>query len=70
MPTIRGKDVPCTAATIVHEMTHRYAGTDDHEYCNECNDRSCSTGLSAEDALDNADSYFGLVLKLWPMAGI
>jgi Lysine-specific metallo-endopeptidase len=70
MPTIRGKDVPCTAATIVHEMTHRYANTGDHEYCNECNERSCSAALSEEDAYDNADSYFGLVLKLWPLAGL
>lgn len=70
MNLIRGKDVPCTAATIVHEMTHRYADTSDHQYCNECNSRTCSLGLSADDALDNADSYFGLVLKIWGLSGL
>jgi hypothetical protein len=67
MNLIRGKDTACTAATIVHEMTHRYANTSDHEYCNECNDRTCSAKLSEDDALDNADSYFGLVVKVWPL---
>lgn len=60
-------ELNCTAATIVHEMTHRYAGTDDHAYCNDCNDGSCPGSLTADDALDNADSYFGLVYKLYPM---
>jgi Lysine-specific metallo-endopeptidase len=68
MNLIRGKDTACTAATIVHEMTHRYADTSDHEYCNECNSRTCSAALSEEKALDNADSYFGLVLKIWPLS--
>jgi hypothetical protein len=70
MNLVRGKDVPCTAATIVHEMTHRYADTSDHEYCNECNDRTCSSALSEEKALDNADSYFGLVIKIWALSGL
>jgi hypothetical protein len=60
-------DLNCTAATIVHEMTHRYASTWDHAYCNDCDDKSCPATLSADDALNNADSYFGLVYKLYPL---
>jgi hypothetical protein len=57
----------CVASTMVHELSHRYAGTDDHAYCNFCNDESCPSGLTTDDALENADSYSGFAYKLWPM---
>jgi hypothetical protein len=48
------------AEAILHEFTHKYAKTGDPLYCNigcsaEC--CPCGSGLSAKDALDNADSY-------------
>lgn len=49
------------ASVIVHEFSHYYGGTDDEEYCHE---RQCPAGLSADDALDNADSYSGFVYDL------
>ena len=67
MNTVRDKDNACVASTIIHEMSHRYANTDDHAYCNFCNDDNCPQMLSDADALDNADSYSSFAYKLWPM---
>jgi hypothetical protein len=39
------------ALVVLHEATHRYAGTSDHAYFNAV------FSLSTEDALDNADTY-------------
>jgi hypothetical protein len=66
MNTVRDKDNVCVASTIVHEMSHRYAGTDDNAYCNFCDDADCPKELSAEDALENADSFSAFAYKLWP----
>jgi outer membrane protein OmpA-like peptidoglycan-associated protein len=41
------------SATVLHELSHRLDGTDDHAYCK--NPPQCN--LSTEKALDNADAY-------------
>jgi hypothetical protein len=53
----------CVARAIVHEFGHCYAGLADNLYCNigcvggnACNP-TCGAGLSASDAMNNADSY-------------
>ena len=46
-------------------MSHRYAGTEDHAYCNFCDEQECPKELSASDALDNADSFSAFAYKLW-----
>jgi hypothetical protein len=58
----------CLARTIVHEFTHRYAGTDDHGYCKSgCGYSSCPSTMTPDQALENADSYACFVYELWPM---
>jgi hypothetical protein len=58
----------CIARTMVHEMSHYYAGTDDNAYCkSDCGFASCPSSLSADDALNNADSYACLAYELYPM---
>ncbi|MCG8419231.1 MAG: M35 family metallo-endopeptidase [Proteobacteria bacterium] len=48
------------AGTIVHEMSHKYAGTDDNAYHHD----AAYTTLDAKDAINNADSYQWLALDL------
>jgi len=48
------------AGTIVHEMTHKYAGTDDNAY----HYQSTFPTLSVKDAVNNADSYQWFCLDL------
>jgi hypothetical protein len=69
MNHLRGRPNECIARTMVHEMTHYYAGTDDNGYCKTgCEYSSCPDSLSQSDALDNADSYACFAYELWPMA--
>jgi len=65
MNTVSGQDNDCVASTIIHEMSHRYEGTEDHAYCNFCDEQECPKELSASDALDNADSFSAFAYKLW-----
>jgi hypothetical protein len=59
----------CIARTMVHEMSHYYAGTDDNAYCkSDCGFSSCPSSLSAADALENADSFACFAYELYPMA--
>jgi outer membrane protein OmpA-like peptidoglycan-associated protein len=46
-------DMQKISATVLHELSHRLDGTDDHAYCK--NPPQCN--LSTEKALDNADAY-------------
>jgi hypothetical protein len=52
-PWFADSDPEGRARTIVHECTHKYAGTDDNAYHW---DPKFAT-LKPKDALDNADSY-------------
>jgi hypothetical protein len=68
MTNFRNRSNECLARTIVHEFTHRYAGTDDNGYCKTgCGYSSCPSDLTPDDALENADSYACFVYELWPM---
>ena len=68
MNNFRSRSNECLARTIVHEFTHRYAGTDDNGYCKTgCGYSSCPAGLTADDALENADSHACFAYELWPM---
>lgn len=68
MNHLRGLSNDCIARTIVHEFSHYYAGTDDYFYCKSgCGYSSCPEGLSAANALSNADSYACLAYELFPM---
>jgi hypothetical protein len=69
MTNFRSRANACLARTIVHEFTHRYASTDDNGYCKTgCGYASCPSELSADDALENADSYACFAYELWPIA--
>jgi hypothetical protein len=46
------------AATIIHEMSHKYSGTDDKAYEWET---AKYQGLSTGQALDNAESFGAFV---------
>ncbi|MCI0435105.1 MAG: DUF4157 domain-containing protein [Gemmatimonadetes bacterium] len=60
MNNLRGRANDCIGRTIVHEFSHKYAGTDDEGRCyNGCNNAGCVATLSTSDALDNAYSYAG-----------
>ncbi|MEM9487597.1 MAG: M35 family metallo-endopeptidase [Myxococcota bacterium] len=48
------------AAIILHEMTHKYAGTDDHAYIHD----AAYATLDPKDAIDNADSYEEFALEV------
>ena len=48
------------AGTIIHEMSHKYAGTDDEAY----HYQSTFATLEPKDAIDNADSYQWFCLDL------
>jgi hypothetical protein len=68
MTNFRSRSNECLARTIVHEFTHRYAGTDDNGYCKTgCGYSSCPADLTPDNALENADSYACFVYELWPM---
>ena len=68
MNHLRGWSNDCIARTMVHEMSHYYAGTDDNAYCKSgCGFTSCPSSLSADDALKNADSYACFAYELYPM---
>ncbi|WP_439524869.1 M35 family metallo-endopeptidase [Marivita sp.] len=46
------------ALTIVHELSHRELGTDDHRYADDGPlSPASATGLTKEQALDNADTW-------------
>jgi outer membrane protein OmpA-like peptidoglycan-associated protein len=65
MNNIRGRDNACNARTIIHEFTHKYAGTGHGWWfstarCyNGCDTAGCPLDLSPSDALDNAYSFAG-----------
>jgi lysine-specific metallo-endopeptidase family protein len=68
MTNFQSRSNECLARTIVHEFTHRYAGTDDNGYCKTgCGYSSCPSDLTPDKALENADSYACFVYELWPM---
>ena len=48
------------AGTLIHEMSHKYAGTDDEAY----HHHAAYASLAPGDALDNADSYQWFALDL------
>ena len=48
------------AGTLIHEMSHKYAGTDDEAY----HHHPAYASLAPGDAIDNADSYQWLALDL------
>ena len=50
--------------TLVHEATHKYAGTDDYCYFEDDGVTPSSAFTSKERALRNADSYAWFVLKV------
>lgn len=69
MNNFRSRSNECLARTIVHEFTHRYAGTDDNGYCKSgCGYSSCPSSLTAAKALQNADSYACFAYELYGMA--
>jgi Lysine-specific metallo-endopeptidase len=52
--------IDCKAATIVHELSHLYAGTKDVSNCiGGCNYMYGCTHATKDDALNNASSYEG-----------
>jgi hypothetical protein len=66
MNNFRSRSNECLARTIVHEFTHRYAGTSDNGYCKSgCGYSSCPSSLTAPNALANADSYACFAYELW-----
>lgn len=68
MNNFRSRPNECLARTIVHEFTHRYAGTDDNGYCKSgCGDSQCPADLTPDKALDNADSFACFAHELWPL---
>ena len=69
MNNLRGNANTCIARSIVHEMSHRYAGTDDIAYCHTgCSFAPCPTSLTADQALNNAGSYGSFAWELWSTA--
>jgi hypothetical protein len=65
MNNLRGRANDCIARTIVHEFSHKYAGTDDNAHCYDvCDTAGCPATLSASDALDNAYSFGGFAHEL------
>lgn len=50
--------------TMVHEATHKYAGTDDYCYFDDDGETPRGTFNSKQRALANADSYAWFVLKV------
>lgn len=65
MNNLRGRANDCIARTIIHEFTHKYAGTGHgwwfstaHCYSG-CNTAGCPSDLSPSDALGNAYSFAG-----------
>jgi hypothetical protein len=65
MNNIRGRANDCIARTIIHEFTHKYAGTGHGWWfgtaaCyNGCDTAGCPSNLTPSEALDNAYSYAG-----------
>jgi hypothetical protein len=51
---------PGTAATIVHEMSHRFPGLDDYSYC----EPTC-VNLAPDKAIGNAASYKEFASEAW-----
>lgn len=69
MNNFRSRSNECLARTIVHEFTHRYAGTGDNGYCKSgCGYSSCPASLTPANALTNADSYACFAYELWSLA--
>jgi len=72
MSVVRAWTSACIARAIIHEFTHRYVGTfgiGDKLYCNTgCGCSPCDSSLSANDALDNADSYACFAFNLYPLS--
>lgn len=69
MNNFRSRSNECLARTIVHEFTHRYAGTSDNGYCKTgCGYSTCPSGLTPAQALANADSYACFAYELWSLA--
>ena len=70
MNNIRGRANDCIARTIIHEFTHKYAGTGHGWWfstaaCyNGCDTSGCPADLDADDALDNAYSYAGFAHEI------
>jgi len=65
MNNLRGRANDCIARTIIHEFTHKYAGTGhgwwfSTAYCySGCDTAGCPSDLSPSDALGNAYSFAG-----------
>jgi hypothetical protein len=70
MNKIRGWANDCIAMIIIHEFTHKYAGTGhgwifSTAFCYDgCALTGCPSSLSASDALDNAYSFSGFAGEL------
>lgn len=70
MNNLRGRANECIARTIIHEFSHKYAGTG-HGWIfstascyNGCDTAGCPASLSPSDALDNAYSYAGFAYEV------
>mgnify|MGYP000632397346 CR=1 FL=1 len=60
----RGKANKCLASVIIHEFSHYYGGTTDHQYFTECNSKTAPSSLTVAQAVDNGDSYEGFAYEL------
>jgi len=70
MNNLRGRPNDCIARTIIHEFSHKYAGTGhgwwfSTAYCySGCDTAGCPSGLSPSDALGNAYSFAGFAYEV------
>lgn len=55
-------DQEMSARTIVHEATHKFAGTDDHVYWDDHYNK-WEKPLDVSKAINNADSYAMFVME-------
>jgi hypothetical protein len=63
---IEGGEQVLVSRTLVHEATHRHAGTDDHAYCKpESDGFKFDLKLTTEQCVENADSYAHFCWRMW-----